>query len=91
VPQPLWLDQQLLREVPAEARAAPRKRRNRNFHASDDAACQRLLNAVEPETCIPPHRHLDPAKDETLVVLAGRVGLLLFDESGQVRRRAEIT
>lgn len=42
------IDTALLDSVSAGARASPRKRRNRNFHAGDDFSCHRLLNAVEP-------------------------------------------
>jgi cupin fold WbuC family metalloprotein len=65
-----------------EARAAPRRRKNLNFHQHAGAAAQRLLNAIEPDSYVRPHRHLDPAKDETFVALAGRVGVILFDATG---------
>ena len=80
----------LLDTVSAEAAASPRLRRNRNFHAADDAACHRLLNAVEPGTYVAPHRHVDPAKDETMLVLRGRMGVVLFDEDGKVVSREVI-
>jgi cupin fold WbuC family metalloprotein len=31
-----------------------------------------------------PHRHLDPNKDETILVLRGSLGLVLFDDTGAV-------
>lgn len=43
-----------------------------------------MLNAVEPDSYIQPHRHLSPDKAETIIVLAGRVGVLAFDEAGQI-------
>lgn len=73
----------LLDEVTAEARASPRLRKNRNFHDRDDHPGHRLLNAIEPGSYIPPHRHLAADKDETLVVLRGRLGLVLFDDAGR--------
>ena len=39
---------------------------------------------MEPDSYIAPHRHLDPAKDETLVLLRGKLGLLIFDDAGSV-------
>ena len=84
---PTLIDQACLDELSAQARQLPRLRRNRNFHPTDDAPAHRLLNGVEPGSYIRPHRHLDPAKDETLVVLRGRFGLVLFDEEGRVRDR----
>lgn len=80
------IDQALLAEVVAEAKAAPRRRKNRNFHPRDDYPGHRLLNAIEPGSYVMPHRHLDPLKDETMVCLAGRLGLVFFDASGAVQK-----
>jgi len=78
------IDSTLLDEVSAEARAAPRRRKNRNFHPRDDFPAHRLLNAIEPGSYIAPHRHLDPNKDETMLVLRGALGLVVFDDAGRV-------
>jgi cupin fold WbuC family metalloprotein len=78
------IDTALLDEVSAEAAASPRGRKNRNFHPRDDYPGHRLLNAIEPGSYIAPHRHLDPNKDETMVVLRGALGLIVFDDTGQV-------
>lgn len=59
------IDTSLLDDVAAEARSSKRRRRNRNLHASDNEPCNRLLNAVETDSYFPPHRHLDPSKDDT--------------------------
>ena len=80
----LLVDRKLLDDVTSEARNSARKRKNRNFHMSDTAPANRLLNAVEPGSYIAPHRHLDPTKDETLVVLRGKFGFVLFDDAGTV-------
>lgn len=72
----------LFDELSAEAAAAPRLRKNRNFHRVNEDPAHRLLNATEPGTYVQPHRHAD--KDETLVVVRGRLGLVLFEEGGQV-------
>ena len=42
---------------------------------------------MEPESYIQPHRHLDIHKDETLVVLSGKFGVLLFDDKGAVKEK----
>lgn len=85
-PSPIAIDEPLLDAVTIAARQSPRRRRNHNFHAADTDACHRLLNGMEPGSYILPHRHLDPAKDETFVVLRGTFGLVLFDDAGQVAR-----
>ena len=78
------IDHALLAEVSAEARALPRRRKNRNFHDGDEAPGHRLLNAIEPGSYVVPHRHLDPAKGETMVCLQGRLGLVVFDAQGGI-------
>jgi cupin fold WbuC family metalloprotein len=64
-------------------RLTPR-RKNLNFHETETDASHRLLNAVEPGSYIPPHRHQDPNKDESIVMVRGRLGAVFFDEAGRV-------
>jgi cupin fold WbuC family metalloprotein len=78
------IDNALLDELCAEAAASPRRRKNRNFHPRDEHPGHRLLNAMQPDSYIAPHRHLDPNKDETFVVLRGALGVMIFDEAGAV-------
>jgi cupin fold WbuC family metalloprotein len=85
---PTLIDAQLIDSVSAQAAASPRRRKNFNFHAHESAPANRLLNAIEPDSYVQPHRHLDPAKGETLVVLRGAVGLVVFDDKGAVLQHA---
>jgi len=82
------IDTALLDAASAGAQASPRRRKNRNFHPADDFPAHRLLNAIEPDSYIAPHRHLDPCKDETMIVLRGALGLVIFDDAGVVARNA---
>lgn len=82
------IDQAMLDTLIAQAAGSPRRRLNRNFHVSEQAAAQRLLNAIEPGSYVQPHRHRDPAKDESMVILRGRLGVVLFDADGAPRRAA---
>lgn len=80
------IDQDLFDAVAAEARQAPRLRRNRNLHAEPDLV-QRFLNVLQPGTYVRPHRHCRPdpgAGFECFLVLQGAIGLLLLDEQGRV-------
>ena len=52
--------------VGAQAKESPRLRMNYYFHQSLDDKCHRMLNAVEPGTEVPIHRH--PTKDESFVL-----------------------
>ena len=67
----MLIDDNLLDEVAAEARASERLRMNRNLHLSLDEKVQRMLNALEPGTSLPIHRHRHTA--ETYVLLRGRI------------------
>lgn len=76
------IDEELLNEVSERAKSSPRLRMNYNFHQSLDEKCHRFLNAVEPGTIVPIHRH--PTKDESFVLLRGRVRVSTYDDEGNV-------
>lgn len=76
------IDLALLDKVSLEAKESTRRRMNYNFHQSLEDKCHRMLNAVEPRTIVPIHRH--PTKDETFVVLRGRVRISTFNDDGEV-------
>ena len=81
------IDDKLLDTVSAEARKSERFRMNYNLHDRLDAGAQRLLNALEPGTVLPVHRHRHTA--ETYVLLRGRIDVLFYDDRGaQIRRFA---
>ena len=82
------IDRDFLDRVSAQAKTSPRRRRNHNFHASESDTCNRLLNAIEPDSYIQPHCHNDATKDETLVAVRGRLGVIFFDERGAVTATA---
>jgi cupin fold WbuC family metalloprotein len=81
------IDRPALEELSAQARSAPRLRKNLNMHASEQEPCNRLLNAIEPGTYIPPHCHQDLTKDESMVMVRGRMGLVVFNEEGRVTEK----
>ena len=81
--QPGFLDQSLFSELAAKAAASPRGRQNHNFHDMEEP-CHRMALGMQPCTYVPPHRHLASDKAECLIVLKGSLGLLIFDEQGQV-------
>lgn len=80
---PLWLTKQGLEELSRSAAGGSRRRLNRNLHEMDDPV-HRLLNAIEPGSWVRPHRHLDPPRTETLLVVSGALGVVLFDDDGTV-------
>ncbi len=76
------IDKNLLDEVSERAKASPRSRMNYNFHLSLDDKCHRFLNAVEPGTVVPIHRH--PTKDESFVILRGKVRVTTHNDDGNI-------
>ena len=81
---PSFLDQALFSDLAEKAAANPRGRQHHNFHAMEEP-CHRMAVGLQPSTYVPPHRHLSADKAETLLVLKGRLGVLIFDEAGQVQ------
>ena len=76
------IDQALVDKVSSAAKKSPRLRMNYNFHQSLEDKCHRMLNAVEPRTEVPIHRH--PTKDESFVVLRGKVKVSTYNDDGSV-------
>ena len=76
------IDEALLNEVSEQAKTSPRLRMNHNFHQSLEDKCHRFLNAVEPGTEVPIHKH--PTKDETFVLLRGKVRVNTYNDNGTV-------
>jgi len=77
------IDKQLLDDVSRQAQKSDRLRINYNFHQSLDEKCHRFLNAVEPGTIVPIHRH--PTKDESFVLLRGKVRVTTHNDDGSIK------
>ena len=80
------LNRALVDDLIQRARAAPRRRINHNFHASMEDNPHRFLNVMAKGTYIAPHRHLNPPKAESFVVLEGEIAFFIFDDAGLVTR-----
>ena len=74
------IDNRLLDELTAQAQASPRLRMNLDLRNSDADSSQRMLNALEPGTVLPIHRHRTTS--ETVVILRGRAVQHLYDDAG---------
>ena len=83
-------DAAFMDRLAAAAAAEPRRRQNFNLHSADDHPCHRFFNAMCADTYVAPHRHLAPAKDETLVLLRGLLGVVIFDAQGQVEHSSTL-
>ena len=72
------ITQALMDELTAQAKASPRLRMNKDLRNSSEDQSQRMLNALEPGTPVPIHRHRKSS--ETVVCLRGRLVEEFYDE-----------
>ncbi len=79
------IDIPLISGVSDEAKQSPRLRKNYNFHSEASATMQRMLNAMEPETYIQPHKHENPDKTEVFFSLRGRLAVIEFNDEGTIQ------
>jgi len=73
---------ELLDALSAQAKASPRLRMNYDLRNTPDDPSQRMLNALEPGTVMPIHRHRNTS--ETVVVLRGKVKWLYYNDKGEL-------
>jgi len=85
-----WLTKDLLEGAIAVSQSSPRRRVIQPLHRHESATLQRMFNAVQPGSYIPPHRHLDPPKAESWVVLRGALAFFTFDDQGAIDECLEI-
>ena len=74
------VDQQVLDELTARAKDSPRLRMNLDLRNSPADQSQRMLNAIEPGTVLPIHRHRTTS--ETVVCIRGHFEEYFYDVSG---------
>lgn len=72
----------VLDELTAQAKASPRLRMNLDLRNTPADQSQRMLNALEPGTVMPIHRHRHTS--ETVVVLRGKVKWLYYNDQGEL-------
>ena len=82
------VDKKILDELTAKAKENPRLRCNLDMRNSADDQSQRMLNALEPGTVMPIHRHL--ASSETVIIIRGRIRWLFYDEQGRITESTEL-
>lgn len=79
----------ILDELTARAKESPRLRMNMDLRNSPADGSQRMLNALEPGTMLPIHRHLKSS--ETVVCLRGRLREVFYDDAGTVTEVFDMT
>jgi cupin fold WbuC family metalloprotein len=73
-------------EAIALSRQSPRGRIIRPYHPAANDPLHRMLNVVQPHSYIQPHRHAAPPKAESIIVLQGAIGCVIFSDSGAVEQ-----
>ena len=82
------ITKEILDELSAKAKENPRLRQAMDMRNSAEDGSQRMLNALEPGTVMPIHRH--HGSSETVVILRGRIRWLFYDESGNETERVTL-
>ena len=72
------ITQVILDELTAKAKESPRLRMNLDLRNSSEDTSQRMLNAIEPGSPLPIHRHQNTS--ETVVCLRGRLVEEFYDD-----------
>ena len=72
------IDNQLLDSLLEQAKSSPRLRQNFDLRTSTEDTSQRMLNALQPDTVVPIHRHTDTS--ETVICLCGRLEEIIYEE-----------
>jgi cupin fold WbuC family metalloprotein len=74
----------LIKGVIQKAKDSDRLRMNYNFHQLEETY-QRFLNVLCRGTYVRPHRHLDPPKAETFLILKGKLIFIIFNDDGTIQ------
>ena len=77
----MTLNKKLMDDLSAQAKENPRLRQAFDLRTTPNDSSQRILNAVEPGTIIPIHRHR--GSTETIIVLRGKVVQHYYNDSGE--------
>ena len=76
------LDKKLMEDLSQQAKESPRLRQAFDLRTTPNDSSQRILNAVEPGTILPIHRHR--GSTETIIVLRGKVVQHYYDDNGNI-------
>ena len=77
----MLINKELLDDLTALAKASPRLRMHHDLRNTPEDKSQRILNAMEPGTVLPIHRHRNSS--ETIVMLRGRGIWHYYDDNGK--------
>ncbi len=84
----MLVDEELLIELQNKSMSSERRRTNYNFHKQASDPMQRMLNVLQPDSYVRPHKHESPDKREAFIIIEGRLLIVLFDNFGKVTQSA---
>ena len=84
----MLITKEILDDLTKKAKSSERLRYNLDLRNSPEDGSQRMLNALEPGTVMPIHRHL--ASSETVIIIRGRIRWLFYDEKGRITESTEL-
>lgn len=82
------INERVLNDLSLKAKLSPRLRLNFDLRNSDKDSSQRMINALEPETVIPIHRHKDSS--ETCVCIRGHFEEYIYDANGNLTETVDM-
>lgn len=82
------LDKTLLDTVSIEAKESSRRRKSFDLRTSINDNSQRMLNAIEPGTELPIHRHRNSS--ESCIILRGSAEEMFYDDYGNITERVKM-
>ena len=82
------ITKEILDELSAKAKENPRLRQSMDLRNSPEDGSQRMLNALEPGTVMPIHRH--HGSSETVVILRGKIRWIFYDDQGRITESTEL-
>ena len=78
----MLINKELLDTLTAQVKANPRLRQHFDLRNTPEDKSQRILNAMEPGTVLPIHRHRESS--ETIVMLRGKGRWNYYDDEGNL-------
>ena len=81
----MTIDDKFLDALQGKAKESPRLRMHYDLRNTPEDQSQRILNALEPGTVLPIHRHM--ASSETVFLLRGRLDEIFYDGEGRETER----
>ena len=82
--QVVIINNKIIQNALEGSRTSPRKRMILPFHKLPSDNLHRMLNALQPMSYVQPHRHLNPPKAESIIVLKGAIGYIEFKSTGDI-------